>query len=401
VEYYESPTAYIWEYSILAGEDYMKNSIGIVSKTFLHLSMITLATILIVALAAKLVFPYIEFGPLFGKAHDLPSEFFIDMVTLESRMLPLPEEEESTFTYKNISLFLADLLLNVHLDDPKSLLASTISSMEYSQPILLYKGAAEDHNDFPTDDTPIIAEEPYGPFLPEIPEIPETQEPGTQPPAQEKSDPEIFILHSHNRESWLPELPHIKEAYLAQHDKINISLVGERMAQRLRDNGIETLHSKTDYVTKYRKDYPRYNYYAYSRKSILEAYAISPNLRYIFDVHRDSGKRETTTIQHGGVDYAQTYFVVGMENPQWEENHELAKKVHDKLNEKIPGISKGIYGKDKKEGNGVYNQDLSDRLCLVEIGGVENTLEESNRTADILAEVIQEIYMEEKGSQSI
>lgn len=386
------------EYSLFAGGTYpMKNTMTTALKPFAALSLITLTTMIIVVLSAKLLFPYLEFSSPFGKAQNLSSDFFIDMITLESRILPSADERDSAFSYQNISLFLADLFIGVHLDDPKSLLASTVSAMEYSRPVLLYKGNAKQHDDYPIDHTPYIAEEPYGP------PVPDTIEQEEEKPAAPVADgePEIFILHSHNRESWLPELPHIKQAYLAQHEELNITKVGDRLTEKLTDYGFDVLHSKTDYVTTYKDDYPHYDYYAYSRKTIQEAFAVAPMLQYVFDIHRDSGKRDATTIEHDGVAYAQTYFVVGMDNPNWEANHELAKLMHNKLNEKIPGISKGIFGKDKSEGNGVYNQDLHNHVTLVEIGGVENTLEESNRTADILAEVIQEIYTETENKTAV
>jgi stage II sporulation protein P len=50
----------------------------------------------------------------------------------------------------------------------------------------------------------------------------------------------------------------------------------------------------------------------------------------------------------------------------------------------------------KKEGsNGEFNQSLSPRSVLVEVGGVDNTLAEGYRSAGILAEVLAEMYWEE------
>ncbi|WP_191092992.1 stage II sporulation protein P, partial [Bacillus sp. BNPI-92] len=60
------------------------------------------------------------------------------------------------------------------------------------------------------------------------------------------------------------------------------------------------------------------------------------------------------------------------------------------------GISRGIFVKDRREGNGVYNQDLSPHAMLVEIGGVDNNLDELNRTVDILAEAINDYYQKAK-----
>ena len=42
--------------------------------------------------------------------------------------------------------------------------------------------------------------------------------------------------------------------------------------------------------------------------------------------------------------------------------------------------------------NGKFNQDLSENAILVEFGGVDNTFEELNHSAEILAEVISEYY---------
>ena len=46
-----------------------------------------------------------------------------------------------------------------------------------------------------------------------------------------------------------------------------------------------------------------------------------------------------------------------------------------------------------------YNQSLAEDNVLIEVGGVDNTLEESYRTADALAEVISEIYWEDEKAQ--
>ena len=60
---------------------------------------------------------------------------------------------------------------------------------------------------------------------------------------------------------------------------------------------------------------------------------------------------------------------------------------------KYPGISRGVYKKQRdKFNNGIYNQDLAEKGLVIEIGGVDNNLEELNRTVDALADVISEYY---------
>ena len=46
--------------------------------------------------------------------------------------------------------------------------------------------------------------------------------------------------------------------------------------------------------------------------------------------------------------------------------------------------------------NGVYNQDLSPNALTVEIGGVENQLEEFYRTVQVFAEVFASYYKEQE-----
>lgn len=48
----------------------------------------------------------------------------------------------------------------------------------------------------------------------------------------------IFIYHYHNRESWLPELDHAESASEAFDPVINITMLGERLQERLQAVGI-------------------------------------------------------------------------------------------------------------------------------------------------------------------
>ncbi len=62
---------------------------------------------------------------------------------------------------------------------------------------------------------------------------------------------------------------------------------------------------------------------------------------------------------------------------------------------KYPGLSRGVLPPKKGPGtNGVFNQDLHENALLIEIGGVDNNMEELYRTADALAEVFSEFYWE-------
>lgn len=79
--------------------------------------------------------------------------------------------------------------------------------------------------------------------------------------------------------------------------------------------------------------------------------------------------------------------MIGGRNNDYEKNVQLAEQFHDMLEEAYPGLSRGVIVK-----NSMYNQSLSDNSLIIEIGGVDNTLEESYRTAEALADVIADLY---------
>jgi stage II sporulation protein P len=79
----------------------------------------------------------------------------------------------------------------------------------------------------------------------------------------------------------------------------------------------------------------------------------------------------------------------------------FANQIHEKLEKEYPGLSRGIWGKTAATGNGEYNQSVAPESVLIEIGGVENTLKECYRTADVLAEAIAELYWESQDAEKV
>lgn len=205
----------------------------------------------------------------------------------------------------------------------------------------------------------------------------------------------VFIYHTHNRESFIPELEtnNMSEAY---HPTKNITLVGKRLGEELEKLGIGATISTKDYWTlldpgKY------YLSYKLSLETVQTALQNDKDIKYIFDIHRDGipGGKEKTTRNINGVDYAAVYFVIGEGNKNYQENKEFAIKIHESLERLYPGISRGIAEKQKTSGsNGEYNQSVSPYSLTIEIGGAYNTLEEEYRTAKALAEAIADVYWE-------
>ncbi|PDO10059.1 MAG: hypothetical protein BLM47_08995 [Candidatus Reconcilbacillus cellulovorans] len=197
----------------------------------------------------------------------------------------------------------------------------------------------------------------------------------------------VLIYHSHPYESW------ISETQKTDDHKTNITLVGRRLAESLERLGVGVVHTAVDY----RKEVPNYNWYysyKYSLQTIRDVMAVYPDVAFFFDIHRDSFGRDRTTLERNGTTYAKIMFVVGRQNPNWEQNEAFARRLDALLNAEMPGISRGMKDKDAAEGHGEYNQSVSPNSILVEIGGPENTLEECYRSADVLASAIAAVVRE-------
>lgn len=355
-----------------------------------------------------------------GFAASVSGQFFQSLLGME---LPhMDSGEGSPFQASRMASFLLRFLTDMNPDDPKSLLALEMPGMERDHSVLLRPGSGGP--EAPEDYGPIAedAQQPDG-GLSDITGLPDPAEtnvpddntpsaeqiPSSEPSPVEEDKPDltgtstegrkvIFIYHSHNRESWYPELKSdIKDP---NSDKINVTLVGKRLAKQLESLGVGSTHSSKDYPSTIQGYNWNYSY-KYSLNTVREALASNKQLKFFFDIHRDSQRRKKTTATIKSKDYAQVYFIIGHRNPNWRENEDFANQIHEQLEKDYPGLSRGVWGKSAANGNGEYNQSIAPDSVLIEIGGVDNTLEESYRTADLLAKVIAQIYWENEDAVKV
>ncbi len=389
---------------------------------FILLSISTLALIIVLGVGGIVQARWIHppLSSIQGAAASLSGKFFSDMLAME---IPYLDEQQtkSSFSGDTIFSFALQLATNINPHDPKTLLASGVPGLAAEKTVNLRSAVGNPAFHEPADYAPPknalepsdlhVREEPSGRVAVTDENLPldadrgdasdgpngdsqGTEQPPVSPPLAASSDlVRAFIYHSHNRESYLPELEGKSELNEAFDDEINVTLLGKRMAARLKELGIGAASSNKDYSTAE----PAYNWnysYKYSLKTVKEAFASFPQLNYLFDIHRDSQPRELTTATINGKDYAQIYFIIGRRNPNWEENEAFANAIHSKLEEAYPGLSRGVWGKTASSGNAEYNQSQSENSILIEIGGPENSLEECYRTVDVLSNIIAEQIME-------
>jgi stage II sporulation protein P len=374
-----------------------------VGKTFFILSTATLAVFVLIGVGGYLQNKVITTSPVSSMkslAASVTNQFFIDMLGMEVPHLH-KDQKKFTFSQHNVFHFAFQFLTDINPNDPRSLVASEVPGMDANKTTLLVRGSATNPSD-PFDITPnsldLEAEAKNPPTASPEPSPMGSAAPITNPigqPPKTAGDNVAFIYQTHSNESFLPELNGVTDPDKAYSDKVNVISVGQRLAQNLEKDGIGAVHSQTVYPSTVKNfEYP-YSY-KYSLKTLQEAFAQHPDLKYYFDIHRDSAARSKTTATIDGKDYAQVYFIIGGKNPNWKKNEEFANKIHQVLEAKHPGISKGIHAKEASEGNGLYNQSFSPNNILIEVGGPYNSLEECYRTTDWLAEAISEVILNAK-----
>ena len=200
----------------------------------------------------------------------------------------------------------------------------------------------------------------------------------------------VWVYFTHIQESYQP----IVEKKLGlkavnYHPTANISNVSDLVVQHFSLNGdtVDVLEfdnmNRMQITGAYTKIRP------YLQKQLADNH-----YDVLLDIHRDSIKREKTTTQFNGTTYARMSFVVGAEHANYKLNEAFAKAISNEVNGMVPEISKGVLQKTRDTGNGVYNQDLSSRSLVVELGGIENTEEEINRTIAILTKAISNFFEE-------
>ncbi|MBA4542656.1 MULTISPECIES: stage II sporulation protein P [Thermoactinomyces] len=198
---------------------------------------------------------------------------------------------------------------------------------------------------------------------------------------------QVIIYNTHFWESFLPEL-HKTNPDQATDLNRNITLVSKHLAKQLEKMGIGAVTTERKYTW-------NSGAYVQSRKMVLSVLKQYHSISYMIDIHRDSRRRDKTTKVFDGKPYARLAFVVGKASTHFEDNLSLAREMHKRINELYPGLSRAVIIKERGNGNnGEYNQSLSPNSMLVEVGGVDNSFAEANRSIEVLARVLADIIHE-------
>ena len=198
--------------------------------------------------------------------------------------------------------------------------------------------------------------------------------------------PLVIIYHTHSSESYMP---YKASNYHREKEKGTVRDVGSVVKKTLEKKGIRVIHDKTLH------DRPSYNEsYNRSLETITALRKKYPSADYIIDLHRDAAPSSVSEGKYTVIDgkrVAKFSLVVGQQNENYVELYDYAKKV----SEKAEGMYSG-FGSSIIERNYRYNEYISNRSLLLEIGNNRNTIEEARLCGRYFAEVLASIIAAEQ-----
>jgi stage II sporulation protein P len=327
-------------------------------------------------------------------ANNVTGDLLLKVLGSENRYFlgALPNDSASP----KLTNILFKLSTNINLDDPRSLLGRELPGFSQFDSKIIIADKGVNYTNMPVESAPpteVMKAESEAP-LQNLDEVNPVEDSDMSPPSLSTGENKVvYIYFSHNRESYLPYLKGETDPNRAYHSKVNVTNIGDKLKEALEANGVGTYVSKTDVMGNLNKKGMGFaQAYQESRPMVQTAMAQNEHLQYFIDIHRDSKRKKDTTGVIKGKSYAKLAFVIGAEHSNYEQNLQLAKVLHERLNKKYPGISRAVIEKQGAGTNGKFNQDLSGRAILIEFGGVDNTFEELFNSAEALAEVFSDYY---------
>jgi len=206
-------------------------------------------------------------------------------------------------------------------------------------------------------------------------------------------NPIVYIYNSHQLENYSNDNLEIYGI------TPNVLMASYLLKEKLNQKGISTIVEDTN-LTEFLElnNWNHASSYKASRIFMLDKQNTYKSLKYYIDIHRDSVGKSLSTININDKPYARILFVVGLEHQNYQKNLDLANKLNDLFNKHYKGLSRGVLKKEGQNVNGIYNQDITENSMLIELGGVDNNIDEVLNTINAIADILN-IYIKENNKQ--
>lgn len=181
----------------------------------------------------------------------------------------------------------------------------------------------------------------------------------------------VGIYSTHSSESYVPT-----DGSESIEGDGGIYKVGEKIREGFEKNGVSANHDKAIHDPHDAGAYKR------SRRTAVQLLR-SEQPQALIDVHRDATPAEAYLTEINGEPAAKVRLVVGRRNQNFKANEETAWKVKAVADKMYPGLIKDIF-----YAKGDYNQDLTPRAMLLEMGTYEHSRQRAEKSAGFISEVI-------------
>jgi stage II sporulation protein P len=268
---------------------------------------------------------------------------------------------------------------------------SFFSGIKINEPTTILNRGLGNVADIDKQNNDMITKLVYNDDYKELEKLQDISEYIKDPNPVEVKQPLVYIYNTHQLENYSMKNLQIYNI------KPNVMMTSFILREKLNKLGISSMAEEGNFTEFLRiNSWTHKDSYKVSKVYIKDAIAKNTSLKYFVDVHRDSVSRNQSTITINNKVYAKVMFVVGLENPKYQSNLTIAKSIHSLIEKKHKGLSKGILTKKGPGVDGVYNQDLSPNMMLIEFGGVDNSIEEVLNTTEIIADVLAEYIKGDK-----
>lgn len=233
-------------------------------------------------------------------------------------------------------------------------------------------------------------------FIQELSFAPDPVRPPISAPSEERAlpatSPQVLIYHTHTSEMYLgrsipasqSSLGHYQFRNSADPTITGVMEAGRHLAKALNSLGVVTMHETRIHTL------PNINHsYANSEKTVREILSRHRDFQIVIDLHRDAGV-PGPSITIDGRSVAKICLVVGtaeavpLSHPNFQQNLDFARKIKAVCDEMYPGLMRAV----QVQAQARYNQNLHPHSVIVELGSVENTLDEALLAAELLAKVL-------------
>lgn len=180
----------------------------------------------------------------------------------------------------------------------------------------------------------------------------------------------VGLYMTHNDESYVPS-----DGVSSIYGEGGIHDVAKTLKEKFENLGYEVYFDETLHLP--------HDSNAYTRSSVTAQSLIENKLDALFDIHRDGVSRSVYVKTVDGVERCKVRIVVGQKNPNMEANLQFALYLVSVAKEYCPWLFLDIY-----YAKGHYNQELTSKGLLFEMGTYLAEKELAQETTTYLAQVV-------------